>query len=125
MSELTYLTPADDVGVESAFIVDEKTGLDVPNPKAGDPAPINEIGIRIPIPVMIDKELRTDVRRVSIKPQDKIDDTLRARIIPGTRVVETDHPAVVQVLTDGGYVRCDPPTKAQVRKAADDATKES
>lgn len=131
---LTYLTLPDGVGVAPPFIRDPKSGLDVPNPKAGEPEPINNIGLQIPVPVMAGGEVADTTARVAIHPGpglgaegELVDDAgsfKRARIIPGTRVVETDHPAVVNLLTEAGYLQCDPPAAAQPRQPKTSASKE-
>lgn len=131
---LTYLTLPEGVGVASPFIRDPKSGLDVPNPKAGEPEPINNIGLQIPVPVMVDGEVADTTTRVPIQPgpalgpEGQLVDNAgvfqRARIIPGSRVVETDHPAVVNLLQEAGLVPCDPPASAQPRRPQTDASKE-
>lgn len=117
MSNTTYLELVEGVGVEPDFHHREN-GLAVPNPKAGDPAELREIGIRIPVPTMVGNEVINDARTVRIKPAPQIDpkDTLKSRIIPGTRVIETQAPAVVNALVSTGHYRvCDAPKSEQPR----------
>lgn len=117
MSKLTYLRLRDHVGLEAAFRVDPKTGLEVPNPKAGQPAPLNNVGFQIPMPVMVGKEVGTTTSRATLYPSEELDPNLRARIIPGTRIVEAEHPAVIDVLVGTGfYEQCDPPAEVRSRK---------
>jgi hypothetical protein len=121
MSDSTYLELVEGVGVEADFTRHHKTGLDIPNPKAGEPAPLCEIGIQIPVAVRIGNDVGTTTRSVQIKPLDSIDpdDPVASRIIPGTRIVETHAPAVVNVLVETGHYRqCDPPKTEQPRKPA-------
>lgn len=121
MSETTYLELVEGVGMESEFLheIDPKTGEYKRNPKAGQPAPLCEIKIPIPIPVMAGKEVVVTTRTVDIKPLERIDpdDPLEARIIPGTRIVETHAPEVVNRLVETGHYQvCDQPHSEQPRK---------
>lgn len=114
--ETVYLTLPDNVGVASEY-VRNASGLDVPNPKAAEPEPINSIGLSIPIPTMAGGEIVNVARRVEIRPAAKLgegdvseDGVLQgARIVPGTRIVECAVAPVTSVLVESGYVQCDPP----------------
>lgn len=124
MPELTYLKLRDDAGIAPSHIVNDK-GLEVPNPRAGELDPLNNIGIQIPMPTMIGTEVGMTTRRVAIEPGAELADPLRARIIPGTRIVETDMPQVVNLLVaTGDYARCDPPVSERPRKPRQTTTDE-
>lgn len=116
MPDLTYLKLRDDVGIAPSHIVND-AGLEVENPRAGELDALNNIGIQIPMPTMIGTEVGMTTRRVEIKPGAELADPLRARIIPGTRIVETDAPAVINLLVaSGDYAHCDPPASERPRK---------
>jgi hypothetical protein len=126
MPELVYLTPRDDVGPTPSHIVND-AGLEVPNPEAGQPGVLTSIGITVPVPTMIGDEVGMTTRRAEIAQLPALGDEggmldeegrfVRARIIPGTRIVETDMPQIVNVLVASEqYVHCDPPKSEQPRK---------
>ncbi len=125
MPDLIYLTLRDDVGIAPAHIVNDK-GLEVPNPRAGELDNLTSIGVQIPMPVMVGDDVAMTTRQAPIHildklgPKDAMTDRqgrfCRARILPDSRIVETDHPAVVNLLTAAGYVQCDPPKSEQPRK---------
>lgn len=114
----------DDIGLAPAWIVCPKTGLEIPNERAGEPDPLNNIGINIPIPTQLPSgEIVDTTRRAPIEPGEQLDEVLRARIIPGTRIVETDHPAVGNVLLETGhYHEIDPPKSEQPRRPSTTTT---
>lgn len=104
-----YFELTQDLGVAPAYVRDDN-GLEVPNPRKDEPDPLTEIGITVPVPTMAGGEVISDARRAVIRSRETRDDDLHARIIPGTRVVETTHPAVASVLLESGqYRECDPP----------------
>lgn len=112
----TYLALNDDVGTAPAFVVDSKTGLDIPNPKKDEPEALNSIGVNIPIPTMVGDDVVEVTQRVTIDPGEKLGKEIPARIIPGTRIVETTHPAVVNLLLQTGqYKQVDAPRSEQSR----------
>lgn len=121
MPESTFLELVEGVGVESDFLhKQDKNGLWVPNPKAGQPAPLTHIGVTVPVPTKIEGgDVIQTTRQVGIDPAPHIDpdDPIASRIIPGTRIVETHAAPVVEVLlSTGNYVQVDPPksdTKAR------------
>lgn len=118
MSETTYLELVDGVGMVPAF-TRTKDGLEVPNPLAGEPDLLNNIAFQVPVPTMVDSEIVETTVPVVIKQAPEIDpaDPLQTRIIPGTRIVETRAPAVVNVLLESGhYQRCDRPKTEQPRR---------
>lgn len=118
MPDLMYLELLDEHGVETSHIVDPDTGHEVKNPRAGQPAPLNNIGIQVPVPVMVGDDVAMTTSRVPILVANELDELLGARIIPGTRIVETITPAVVNVLMDTGhYRRCDPPERKSLSNA--------
>jgi hypothetical protein len=124
MSETTFLELVEGVGPESDFVVDPKSGLEVPNPKAGEPAELKAIGFQIPLPTQVGDDIVYTTSKVEVGPADAIDpeNPVASRIVPGTRIVETNAPAVVNALLETGhYQLCDPPgtrssgpTKAQL-----------
>jgi hypothetical protein len=132
MSETTFLELLEGVGPESAFIVDPKSGLDVPNPKAGEPAPLTSVGVKIPFPTMVGKDVAEEQRTAEIVPLPEIDPDWKARpvkddtqvlacarIIPGTRIVETNAPPIVAALLASHWQECDPPKQdTKARQAA-------
>lgn len=113
-----------DQGLAPDWIVDHATGLEVPNPHAGEPSPLNNIGIQIPTVAMApDGEVIETTTRQPITPSDRLDEVLRARILPGTRIVETDHPAVANLLNETGlYHQIDPPRSEQPHRPKNTTT---
>jgi hypothetical protein len=120
MSETFYLELNDTIGPAPAFIRDPKSGLEVPNPKAGEPDEINHLTFRIPVPVALpDGQIANDTRPVDIVAEPKLDPdhSLASRVIPGTRIIETRAPAVVDFLVTNGICRqVDQPKSEQPRK---------
>lgn len=132
MTDTMYLELVEGVGVESDFHHEQdKHGLHLPNPKAGDPAPLTSVGIQVPVPTKVDGgDIIETSRSVAISPRpDRVSSDWRenpvdedgsivvARIIPGTRVIETTAPPVANVLLGTGhYQPCDPPASEQPRK---------
>jgi hypothetical protein len=124
MSETTFLELVEGVGPESDFIVDPKSGLEVPNPKAGQPGELKAIGFQIPLPVKVGKDIVYTTSKVEVGPADAIDpdNPVSSRIIPGTRIVETNAPAVVNALLETGhYQQCDPPAQQKKGKGGEAA----
>jgi hypothetical protein len=97
----TFLELNEDVGLVPSHLEDPKLGP-VENPKAGEHAPFLQMGIQIPVPTMVNGEVVDQPKSVAIVPGEKLDKTLRARIVPNTRCIETDHPAVVELLLNTG-----------------------
>ncbi len=119
MPDLVYLELNDDIGLETSHLVID--GQNVKNPKAGQPAELNNIGVQIPMPTMVGKEVAMTTSRATIQVGEQRDEHIRARILPGTRIVETDHPAVVNLLIETGhYHQIDPPKTEQPRKPKPD-----
>jgi hypothetical protein len=132
MPDTMYLQLVDGVGAESDFRHEQdKDGLYLPNPKAGDPAPLTSVGIQVPVPTKIEGgDIIETTRSVTIAPSDQRVSTdwrenpvgddgaiTVARIIPGTRVIETTAPPIANVLTaTGHYQPCEPPASEQPRK---------
>ena len=130
MSQTTFLELVEGVGVETSHVVDPATGAEIENPRSGEPAPLSHIGFQVPMPTMLDNgEIGITTAPVAIEPAAAIDpdNLIASRIIPGTRIVETNAPAVVATLVDTGHYRvCDPPapktTKAKAAATADTTT---
>lgn len=113
---LRYFALNADVGLAPPYIR-TRAGLDVPNERAGEPEPLREIGVAVPVPVMAGNDVVDDRRRVFIRPAAQRDELLQARIIPGTRVVEVAHPAIANLLIAcGQYHEVAPPASEQPRK---------
>ncbi len=112
MSETTFLELLDHVGIEPSYRHHPDTGEIEENPSAGEPGPLVEIGVQIPVPVMVGSDVGTETRTAPIQQHESLAEAgeIKARIIPGTRIVETTAPAVVNVLiSTGHYQQCDPP----------------
>ena len=125
MPALTYLRLLDTSGTAPTH-TRTPAGLEVPNPRAGELDELNNIGVNIPIPTMVDGEIVNLTAPVSIRQAQKLEDgdvdvstrtLLRARIIPGTRIIETDCQPVIDLLQEMNFVHCDPP-KTTTRKPA-------
>lgn len=114
MSETTFLELVEGVGVEPTHVRDPKTGEETLHPKAGDPGPLNHIGFQVPIPTMVGDDIVMQTAAVTIAQAPAIDpdNPVASRIIPGSRIVETNAPAVVDALLRRGDFRiCDAPAK--------------
>ena len=134
MSETTFLELLEGVGKESDFKQDA-SGLITPNPRAGEPAPLSCVSIKIPFPTMVGKEVVEEQRTAEIIALPEIDEDWRARpvkagvavlacarIIPGTRIIETNAPPVVEQLLNSHWQVCDPPVKARARSGEANVT---
>lgn len=94
-------------------------GREVENPIAGEPEPLSNIRFQIPIPTMVGGELVMTTASSEAKPAEQLDPRTKTRIVPGTRLVHTQAPAVVEVLLNTGLYRvCDPPEKAAANRQA-------
>lgn len=137
-----YLLFPDDQGVEPPFLRRDD-GLEVPNPRAGQPAPLRELAFQVPVPTIIEQDgeqvLVNTTRRIPVVAAPELGrdanqlfdgkgQFVRARIVPGTRIVETDVAPVVNALQANGWVLTDPPKEAQPHRPrnpdAGDAGKE-
>jgi len=136
MPDTQFLELLDHIGVEPSHLHEiGKDGAPKVHPNAGEPGPLTSEAFSYAVPVMVTnpvtgkQEVGSDVRSIRILPSDQpvregavIDPedphlAVDARILPGTRQIETTNPQVVAILTDGGgYVRVDPPkSSAQTR----------
>jgi hypothetical protein len=120
-----FLELVDDVGLAPDYTISKK-GLEVPNdgthgrPAAGEPEPLAEISVNVPVPVQVGGDVLTDVRPIKLKPSQEFDERLHARILPGTRIVECRHPALFEaLLSTGHYHEVDPPKSEQAHVARD------
>lgn len=126
--EATFLELEDHVGAEHTHTQTETpAGVVVieENDRAGDPGPLISQSLGIPIQTMAGGELITQFAHVNIEPsnapcardwqkaQTKDGVLACARIIPGTRVIETTAPPVVNVLQELHFRICDPPKALQ------------
>ena len=110
-TESVWLTPSWE-DVEPPY--SQKGDLIFPNPKAGEPRELLEIGVPVELPAVSDAP---NVSRFIIEPAPDLG-ARWARIVPGTRIVEVSHPGLAGVLIgDAGYVHTDPP-KTTTRKPA-------
>lgn len=116
--EDVYLELVEDVGLAPAFLR-QPDGTEVENPAAGEPEPLNNIRFQIPVPVMVDGQLAMTTNSAHVVPGDDLDEVTLTRIIPGTRVVHTQAPAVVDVLMNTGHYRLvDPPERKAANRQA-------
>lgn len=75
--------------------------------------PIRDIGLSIPSPVVA-----TQASRVSIQPGARLTSEIRARVIPDTRIIETDDVRIATALhATGLFERIDTPSKTAIGKA--------
>jgi len=117
----TYLELEDHIGVEPSHVVCPKTGEDIDNPNAGVPGPLVRQGIPFPIAVNVQEtgDTVTQIQVLDIQPAEDISaiGLIPARIIPGTRVIETTSDTIAAALLNIGHYRvCDPPVSmAQTR----------
>lgn len=90
---------------------------------SGNLEPIADIGVSIAAPQMSGGDmLPTAVQIVNIKPTDSLSADVFARVIPGTRMIETTDVRVATAIHALGlFDRVDPPTK----KAIDEAKRET
>lgn len=97
--------------------------------------PLVQIGLAIPVPVMIpnpatkDMEPGETAQKTYIDPADTLEENAIARIIPGTRLIEVaDSRIAGALLLTGNWESVDPPTRAQIAseaKALSDAIAEA
>ena len=93
---------------------------DTVNPD-GTPQELNEIGLPMQIvrKVVVDGKSEIVDDFVGLKIRPNASEKVPHRIIPGTRIVATNSPAIVQALLDaGGYELCDPPGARRSRTSA-------
>jgi hypothetical protein len=125
---LVYLELLPDVGIAPPFITGPD-GEPKPNPRAGQPEPLNNIGIPVSIPQeveglgVVDQAVRVTIAQAPqlgdpkgppVTPKGVLTGT---RIIPGTRTLESRQPAVVAVLLETGhYQPCDPPKSGEKKE---------
>jgi hypothetical protein len=128
MSDTQFLELLDHIGVEPSHYHDPKSGEIAEHPSAGELGPLVSEGCAYAVPTMVGKEIVQTTRHVKILPSDEpisdkpkpvADDsevTTTARIIPGTRTIETNDPMLVGVLQQGGYQLVDPPKSQHVAR---------
>jgi hypothetical protein len=83
----------------------------------GNLEPLVEIGLVVTVPTMVEGEVVDAPHTVKVEHAAKLGE-LAARIVPGTRIVESSDYRVNVALLGSGFVAIDPPTKAAVAKAA-------
>lgn len=120
MSEALFLELEDHVGLEPSHYED-KTGEVKEHPNAGQPGPLVSEGCDYAVPTLVNGKIQGVKRHVQITVSESscgeiqpvaLDQsvTTDARIIPGSRVIETTNPLLADVLCQGGYRRIDPPS---------------
>ena len=85
---------------------------------AGNPEPIQEVGVSIATPTMTKSGTLTEVSHALVIVQAAaLTEKLVARVIPNTRIIETSsHQVASALLSCGQYQEIDPPTKAHIAK---------
>jgi hypothetical protein len=128
-SKPRYFELHDHVGVEASHLVKEKDAdgnvlEEVENPKAEDLAPLCSESMLVAFPKKVENgEVVEDVVAIRIKPAAELTEERPARIIPGTRVIETtSHQVAAALLANGKYQEVDPPASAQPRKPRNTST---
>lgn len=98
----------------------------------GNLEPLVSIGMTIAVPTMVTVEGKQEIAEVietiHIEPRDSLGDAV-ARIVPGTRLIETNSPHVDSVLAQTAqWAQSDAPTKKDIAaeaKAITDAIEEA
>jgi hypothetical protein len=120
---MRYFTLHETLGLAPAYVRTDD-GLEVPNPRAGELDPINEVGISVSIPTMVGKDVLDLPARIVIAPAESLPDKVRARVIPGTRIIETDNDRVATALLGcDQYAETDPP-KAETTRTKREKTED-
>lgn len=124
-----FLELVEGVGMEPTHLHErDKHGDHKENPKAGELGPLVRQGLPIPVPVQTDAgDVITQIRVCDIEPAPEISAVtlIPARIIPGTRMIETiSEPIAAALLQLGVFRICDPPATEQPRKPRHTAKKE-
>jgi hypothetical protein len=140
MPDVLFLELMDHIGVEPSHLHEtDRDGAAKPHPNAGEPGPLTSEAFSYAVPVMVKdpatgkQEVGSELRAATIEPSDQpiregaviAPDrptlAVDARIIPGTRIIETTNPQIASILAgdSGGYTRVDPPkSSAQTRAKA-------
>lgn len=111
MSPITFLELDEGVGPESSHITGPD-GHPVENPKADEPGELREQGLPMPVPVHVEGVgIVTDIRVTAIYQAEEISGItmIPARIIPGTRIIETNSDRIAAALLNLPFHVCDPP----------------
>lgn len=86
----------------------------------GCPEPLVEIGLPVRVTRQVGPEVVDDYQTVRIRPSAKSETEIPGRIVPGTRIVATRSPAVVEhLLGRGDYRLTDPPGTRATQTTAD------
>jgi len=115
MSTSLYFELNDDIGLAPSHLR-KPDGTEVENPRAGEPDTINNLGFPVSTPIMVDGHVTDSVDVVRIFPSEDLDPVLKTRILPNSRIVETQNPQVANVLREQHYHEIDPPKSEQPRK---------
>lgn len=124
-----YFELHEHVGIESSHLVAKKDPEgnvleEKENPKADELAPLMAESMLVAFPKKIEGgEVVSDVVSIRIKQEPELTDERPARIIPGTRIIETtDHRVADALLANGKYQEVDPPKSEQPRKPRETAS---
>lgn len=87
--------------------------------------PLVQIGIAIPVPVMIPNPATKDLepgetaQKTYINPAETLEETAIARIVPGTRLIEVADSRIANaLLLTGNWETVEPPTRAAIASEA-------
>jgi hypothetical protein len=120
MSE-TFLELGDGIGIEPSHVRDPKTGEEIENPNAGELGELRSQGLPIPVPVQIDNgDIAETIQVATILPGEQVSaiSLVPARIIPGTRTIETSSDKIAAaILQLGVYHVADPPKSSAKTRA--------
>jgi hypothetical protein len=128
MSDTLFLELEDHIGIEPSHYHDPQTGEVKEHPNAGEPGPLVAEGLAYAVPTLVGKEIVGVTRHVTIRPSEhpvgaggkhvKLDEDVAtdARIIPGTRQIETSNAELASILVQAGYRQVDPPKSQHVTR---------
>lgn len=113
-----------DVGLAPRYL-QGPDGEPVENPAAGTPDPLVRFGVTVAVPTLVDGELVAVATAIDIERAPALSDTVRSRVIPDTRIVETSDALVANVIAQHpAFHEIESPTKkveAAAAKATEDA----
>src|SRR4051812_22211226 len=118
-----YFELHEHVGVESSHIVTETDEAgqvleEKENPKADELAPLASESMLVAFPRKVEGgDVISDVAAITILPENELTAERPARIVPGTRVIETtDRRVSDALLANGKYQEIDQPESLRPRK---------
>jgi hypothetical protein len=122
MSETLFLELDEGIGIEPSHVRDPKTGEEIENPNAGELGELRSQGLPIPVPVQVGNDIAETIQVATILPSEQVSaiSLVPARIIPGTRTIETSSDKIAAaILNLGVFHIADPPkSNAQTRAKA-------